>query len=104
MKKFIVLALSLVASRSLFAISMNFNGSLRNQATLYDSLDLGTNVAPGSKTFIESRALLEPNLIVDDHFSVHSQWNLLNSKSMTPDATTGLGLSTGQGGYILGDP
>ena len=51
--------------------------------------------------FISGRALLEPNVLVDDHFSIRSQWNLLTSSGLTPNATQQMG--TGQGGYVFGD-
>ena len=39
--------------------------------------------------------------MVDDHFSVRSQWSLLTSPRFTPDATLALG--SGHGAYVFGD-
>lgn len=64
--------------------------------------NLGLGVVPGTRNVISSRALLTPNLVIDDHFSVKSQWSLLTSPNFTPNATTALGV--GQGAYVLGDP
>jgi len=91
--------LLLLAPLPLFAVSMNFNGHFRSDANYYNNLDLASNQP---KSFISGRALLQPNLVVDDHFSVRSQWSLLTSPTLSPDATQGLG--AGQGGYVFGDP
>lgn len=95
------LALSLI-SGSAFAVSMNFSGQVRAEASSYQNLNLGLAGPSGAKNFIGGRALLFPNLVIDDHFSVKSQWNLLTSPKFTPNATQGLG--TGQGGWVFGDP
>ncbi len=78
---------------------MNFTGSFRAEGNLLDRPTLLSNGV--SKKYLSGRALLAPNLVIDDHFSVKSQWSLLTSPTFTPNATTGLG--TGQGGYIFGD-
>jgi len=83
----------------LYAVSMNFNGHFRSEADFYSNLDLASNE---TKSFMGGRALLQPNIVVDDHFSVRSQWSLLTSPTLTPDATAPLGV--GQGGYVFGDP
>ncbi len=80
---------------------MNFGGNYRTKAAYYSGLGL-TSSAESAKSFIESRVLLEPNLVVDDHFSVRSQWSLLQSPNFTPNSN--LNASHGQGGYIFGDP
>lgn len=82
-----------------FAVSMNFNGHFRSEATFYNNLALAPD---SSKSFLSGRGLLQPNLIVDDHFQVRSQWSLLTSPKFTPDATVPLG--QGQGAYVFGDP
>jgi len=101
MKKFIVLALWAFSCRPLLAISMNFNGQVRSEASHYQDLGLGTGSLSSSKNFIQMRALLDPNLIIDDHFSIKSEWSLLTSPSFTPNATIPLG--SGAGGWIFGD-
>lgn len=85
------------------AATVNFGGNFRTEMSSYTNLGLNSVAnATQSKVFIASRVLLTPNLIVDDHFSVKSQWSLLSSPNFTPDATRSLGV--GQGSYILGDP
>ncbi len=91
--------LFLLVPISVFAVSMNFNGHFRAESDYYTNLDLASNQ---TKSFTGGRALLQPNLVVDDHFSVRSQWSLLSSPSLTPDATKPL--ASGQGGYVFGDP
>lgn len=93
----------------LLAASMNFSGHFRASTAYYNKLDLslpGTNNA--QKTYITGRALLEPNLVIDDHFNLKSQWSLLatanngNALGMTtPPANASL--RPGQGGFIFGD-
>ncbi len=100
MRKLILLACLTLFSTSVFAVSMNFSGHFRSDAASYSRLGLGlpnTN----TKNFIGARALLNPNVVIDDHFSLKSQWSLLTSPNFTPNATQALG--TGQGGFIFGD-
>lgn len=78
---------------------MNFSGSFRTEATSYTGL--GQTAGKESKQFIMGRALLDPNLLIDDHFSIRSQWSLLTSPAFTPKATQPLG--NGQGGFVFGD-
>jgi len=85
-----------------FGVSMNFNGNVRTEASLYNKLNLGLGGSDNSKTFVTSRILVQPNLIIDDHFSVKSQWNMLASPNFTPNASQALG--QGQGGFVFGDP
>lgn len=82
--------------------SMNFEGNFRSEMAYLKSLGLGIAGQEPSKAYLSARALLQPNLIIDDHFSLRSQWNLLTSSNFTPDARQGLG--NGQGAYIFGDP
>lgn len=95
------LALGIVLAPSAFGVSMNFSGQFRSEANSYQNLNLGGSTQ-GAKNYIGARALLFPNLVVDDHFSIKSQWSLLTSPNFTPNATQGLGV--GQGGWIFGDP
>ncbi len=81
--------------------TVNFSGHFRGEATSYNHLGLGLG-GNQSKTFLGSRALLNPNLVIDDHFSIKSQWSLLTSPFLTPNATQPLG--GGQGAWIMGDP
>lgn len=83
------------------AVSMNFNGHFRSEATYYSNGGLGLAGTESTKNFLSGRALLQPNLIVDDHFSVRSQWSLLTSPKLTPNGTIPLG--AGQGGWVFGD-
>ena len=82
-----------------FGASWNFSGSFRTEATSFTGL--GQTTSKESKQFILGRALLDPNLLVDDHFSIRSQWSLLTSPAFTPNATQPLG--NGQGGFVFGD-
>lgn len=81
------------------AASMNFSGSFRTEATSFTGL--AQTASKESKQYILGRALLDPNLLIDDHFSIRSQWSLLTSPNRTPDATQPLG--NGQGGFVFGD-
>lgn len=111
MKNFLAVVLVfLQVSGPAWGVSLNFTGHLRTEAALYNKGNLGTGTQNPSKAFISSRALLYPNLIVDDHFSVKSQWSLLSSPAFTPDAQplgaasgAPVGLSVGQGGFVFGD-
>lgn len=78
---------------------MNFSGSFRTEATSFTNL--GQTTGKESKQFILGRALLDPNLLIDDHFSIRSQWTLLTSPQFTPNAQQALG--NGQGGFLFGD-
>ena len=91
-----------VCCGSLWGVSLNFSGSFRTEADLYNKPNLGVPNTNDSKTFLSARALLEPKLVIDDHFSLKSQWSLLTSPNFTPNGTQALG--QGQGGYIFGDP
>lgn len=83
-----------------FAVSMNFNGNFRADTAFYNNPDLGAGNINANRSYLGARALLNPNLLIDDHFSLKSQWSLLASPGFTPAATP---LSVGQGGYIFGD-
>ena len=96
---FSICGLFLIFSQVVVAASMNFSGSFRTEATSYTNL--GQTSAKESKQFLMGRALLDPNLLIDDHFSIRSQWSLLTSPAFTPKATQPLG--NGQGGFIFGD-
>lgn len=96
---FSIFVLPIIFSQELFAASMNFSGSFRTEATSYTNL--GQTSGKESKQFLMGRALIDPNLLIDDHFSVRSQWSLLTSPAFTPKATQPLG--NGQGGFIFGD-
>lgn len=98
MKKLTFGLLGLVTSAAL-GVSMNFTGTFRSEASSFSHLSQPNNTE--STQFISARGLLEPNVLVDDHFSIRSQWNLLTSSKLTPDATEAMGL--GQGGYVFGD-
>ncbi|MFM8268798.1 MAG: hypothetical protein ACKN9V_01305 [Pseudomonadota bacterium] len=89
----------LIANQPAFSASMNFSGSFRTEATSYTNL--GQTAGKESKQFILGRALIDPNLLIDDHFSIRSQWSLLTSPAFTPLATQPLG--NGQGGFVFGD-
>ena len=93
--------LAISMSSAVQAATMSFGGSFRSEAASYTNLKLGALTGPISKNFIAGRALLNPNLVVDDHFSIKSQWSLLSSPSFTPRANTGL--AVGQGSYVFGD-
>ena len=108
MKKTMIFWLLAGLSASAFGVSMNFTGTVRSEASHYSKLNLGLATSEATKSFISARALLNPNLIIDDHFSLKSQWSLLSSPNFTPSTTIGgspvLGPTQGQGGYIFGDP
>lgn len=100
MKTFIFLSLVLgLSSAPVFSATMNFSGSFRTEATSFTGL--GQTSGKGGKQYLLGRALIDPNLLVDDRFSIRSQWSLLTSPRFTPDATQPLG--NGQGGFVFGD-
>ena len=109
MKKIIISAcftLELVVAlmlpcQSAWAVSMNFNGHFRSEASYYSNAGLGLAETESTKSFLSGRGLLQPNLIIDDHFSLRSQWSVLTSPKLTPDGTVPLGV--GQGGWVFGD-
>lgn len=80
---------------------MNFNGNFRADTAFYNQPDLGAGNIKANRSYLGARALLNPNVLIDDHFSLKSQWSLLASPNFTPASTA---LSVGQGGYIFGDP
>ena len=106
-KKLIVLLVSVlfpfVLSSSAEAISLNFSGNFRTDGSLYSKPNLGDAGSNSTKAFLAGRALLQPNLVIDDHFSLKSQWSLLNSPSFN-SINNGPSLSGGQGSYVFGDP
>ena len=99
MKKLIVLFLGYF-SVAVFGVSMNFHGNFRAEGTYYKNADLGSG-SNDVKQFIGARGLLNPDIIIDDHFSIRSQWSLLTSPVFTPNG--GVPLGVGQGGWIFGD-
>ncbi len=99
MKRLVLFPL-LLTSAFAVSVSMNFSGQFRSEAAYYGKPSLGSG-SNSAKSYISGRALLDPNLVIDDHFSVKSQWSLLTSPSLTPNAVTPLGV--GQGGYVFGD-
>lgn len=101
MKKIVFIASTLLVSHFLCAASIHFSGSVRTEGDYYYRLGLGNGAL--SKFYNQTRILLKPHIIIDDHFTVHSQWNLLTSPRFTPDPTINTSLPSGQGGYILGD-
>ncbi len=96
---FSLLSFGFIFSHSAWAASMNFSGSFRTEASSFTNLAQTTGKE--SKQFILGRALLDPNLLIDDHFSIRSQWTLLTSPDFTPNAQQALG--NGQGGFLFGD-
>ena len=102
-QKCLVLGLLLVAS-VLFGASANFSGTFRTRANYFDKTNLGQADTNSTKTFIDGRALLYPSLLVDDHFSIKTQWSLLTSPNFAPSQEVGGLGNSGQGGWVYGDP
>lgn len=100
-----VFATVLVAPQA-FAVTMNFEGSFRTEGSYYNNTGLGNGAIPKDKAFLYNRALLNPSVVIDDHFSVKSQWSLLSSPTFAPSSQSfaGSAMVVGNGGYILGDP
>lgn len=100
---FLVIGFSFLGSASIEAASLTFGGQFRGQYANYYKLDLANE----GKSYNALRTLLYPNVVIDDHFRIRSQWSLLaspggaSSAFGTPNANTPLGV--GQGGLILGD-
>ncbi len=95
-KFFMLLLLSGIS----YSATMNFRGNVRTETSMLNGLGLQGS-GGDSKAYILNRFLLYPTLIIDDHFSIFSEWNLLHSRKLTP--TTNSPLNVGQGGYIMGD-
>lgn len=96
MKKHLFLALCIFSTLG-FAVSMNFSGNFRTEGLSYSRLPTKEQ----SKQYLAGRFLLDPNLVIDDHFSVKSQWNLINSKNLTNGASSSLGIAND--GWLYGD-
>lgn len=89
-------------STSASAVSMNFNGMFRFEGDYYSNLALRPDTA--KKTYLLGKALVDPTLVIDDHFSLKSQWTMLGSPSFAPSSSAGGNpLGPGQGGYVFGD-
>lgn len=91
--------LALVVGLNVYAVSINFGGNFRSEGDYYTNLTQSYE-GDSKKQFIRGRFLVDPNLMVDDHFSIRSQWSMLESPNITP---TVRGLGTGMGGFIYGD-
>ncbi len=94
-------SLGFIFSLQAFSVSVNFGGNFRTEGNYFTNLSQGDGGDFSKKQVIRGRFLVDPNFIVDDHFSVRSQWSLLESPSITPPMTTPLG--TGMGGFVYGD-
>lgn len=101
-----VLAAALFGVATASAVTMNFEGNFRAEGSYYNNTGLGNAAIPKDKAFIYSRALLNPSVVIDDHFSVKSQWSLLSSPTFAPanGNFAGSAMVVGNGGYLLGDP
>lgn len=84
-----------------FPVSVNFGGNFRSEGDYFTNLTQGYNNDFSKKQFIRGRFLVDPNIVVDDHFSVRSEWSLLESPNITPSIKP---LGTGMGGFVYGDP
>jgi len=87
---------------SAFAVSMNFGGNFRTEAAYYSKLGQDLTGSAPQKQYIRGRLLLTPSVVVDDHFSVKSQWSLLESGNFVPSMNNPA--AGGQGGFVFGDP
>jgi len=116
LKAVILKSITLISfiSVSAFSVSVNFGGNFRTEGDYYTNLTQGYLGDFSKKQLMRGRLLLDPNFIVDDHFSIRSQWSLLESQNITPshkatksngdinDAPLGNGM--GMGGFVYGDP
>jgi len=84
-------------------VTMNFSGHFRSEGDVYSKLNLGAPNGNPSKAYILSRVLLNPKLVIDDHFSLNGQINLLQSNRFAP-STDSNSLGQGNGGFVFGDP
>lgn len=94
-----LLSLGLWVGSQAFPVAINFGGNFRTEGNYYTNLSQGFN-GDSKKQFIRGRFLVDPNILVDDHFSIRSQWSLLESPQFTPFMTA---LGTGMGGFVYGD-
>jgi hypothetical protein len=72
-------------STSVFAATLSIGGNYRFGTNLFSNLDLVKGTPQGgsnSSTFIEHRALLRPEVVIDDRFQVKSELSLLGSQSL----------------------
>lgn len=84
-------------------VTVNFSGHYRTEGALFNKLNLGASNLNPSKAYLLGRVLLNPKLVIDDHFSLNSQINVLQSPRFTP-SNEGSSLGQGNGGYVFGDP
>lgn len=89
-----------VLSLNAYPVSVNFGGNFRTEGDYYTNLTQGYKGDFSKKQLMRGRFLVDPNFIVDDHFSIRSQWSLLESKNITPPMNA---LETGMGGFVYGD-
>jgi hypothetical protein len=104
-------SLGFLISLQAFPVSVNFGGNFRTEGDYFTNLTQGYNNDFSKKQFIRGRFLVDPNIVVDDHFTVRSQWSLLESPDSTPSIVSSvnsnpspLGNGTGMGGFVYGDP
>jgi len=81
-----LLSLGLWVGSQAFPVAINFGGNFRTEGNYYTNLSQGFN-GDSKKQFIRGRFLVDPNILVDDHFSIRSQWSLLESPNITPSMT-----------------
>lgn len=90
-----------VFSTFAFAVSMNFSGNFRTEGVTLSNVGQKLPTSAANKQYFQGRFLLDPNLVIDDHFSIKSQWNLINSRKLTNGASTPLGIAND--GWVYGD-
>ncbi len=104
MSRIFLVVCSVSVAATLYGVTANFSGTFRTRTNYLDRANLGQPGTLSNKKFIDGRVLLYPNLIVDDHFSLKSQWSLLNSPTLAPSPSAGGSGMQGQGGWVYGDP
>ena len=86
----------------LLGVTANFSGTFRTRANYLQNGNLNTANIGATKTYLDGRALIYPSFVIDDHFSIKSQWSLVDSPKLVPNTKFAGG--TGQGGWVFGDP
>ena len=83
MKKVVSLS-CLLLSTTTFSATLSLSGNYRFGSNLFSNLDLATGVREGAgntSTFWENRFLIRPDVLIDDRFTIKTEFGLLNSNS-----------------------
>jgi hypothetical protein len=86
-------------SQAVFAATYSLSGNARFGSNMYNNLDLTAGTSPGegnTAAYLESRFLVRPDIVVDDRFSVKSEW-ILQQRSNDAGTSVPEGFGTALG-------